>query len=305
MGVVKDTVVTERGLRAEFVKAFGNGEMESRYESLIMRVSSDKSEEKYGWLADVPQLREWVDERKLSGLSDFSYTLANKSYEATLAVNRDELEDDQVGAIKVRIADLAGRAKTHPVKLIMDLMANGATTGLGFDGIAFYSTTHTLDKGVTVQSNKLTGAGTTFANIQADFRAARTALRGFKDSAGEVINQGDLKLAIVCPPSLEGIMREVFIAERIQNGSSNVEVGQVAADNIHVTGRLSGNSWYINEISDGVKPFIVQTRRNITFNSLQDNSETGFMRKQFAYGVDYRVGAGYGLWQKSIKVVNS
>ena len=65
MSIVKDTVAIERGLRAEFVKAFGNGEMSGPLESLIMRVTSTKSVEKYGWLGEVPQMREWIDEARV------------------------------------------------------------------------------------------------------------------------------------------------------------------------------------------------------------------------------------------------
>ena len=303
MGIVKDTVVTERGLNSAFQKGFNNGELPAKIESLFMRVQSTKDSEKYGWLGDVPQLREWVDERKLSGLRDYNYTIVNKSYESTLAIDRDELEDDQIGAVMMRVQDLGERAATHPTKLIYDLMAAG-TVGLAFDGLPFFSASHTLDGGTTTQTNIVSGTGVTYATIKADFNSARALLRTFVDNQGEVINQGELKLAIACSPAVEGIMREVFLADRVGGGDSNTLKGQIAEGNIHTTGRLSGNDWYLYEIGEGVKPFIFQTRRNIEPGFLGKDSEEGFMRKHYKYGVDYRARMAYGLWQKAIMVNN-
>ena len=185
MGIVNSTIVTERGLRATFMEAFNNGELPGNIESLIMRAPSNKGSEKYGWLGNV---REWTDERNISGLEDFDYTITNTSYESTIKVDRDELEDDQIGAVNVRIRDLAKRAATHPTKLLMDLIANGAT-GLGFDGVPFFSASHVLGK-IAAQDNIVSGSGVTFATVQADFRSARERMRGFTDDQGEVINQG-------------------------------------------------------------------------------------------------------------------
>jgi phage major head subunit gpT-like protein len=61
----------------------------------------------------------------------------------------------------------------------------------------------------------------------------------------------------------------------------------------------------MGDISEGLKPFIKQLRQAPEFNSLEGDSEAGFMRKKYLYGIDYRVGFGYGLWQKMIKTVNT
>lgn len=301
---VQDTVVTERGLRAEFMKAFNNGELPAEIMSMLMVVTSNKGSEKYGWLGAVPQMREWLDERKISGLRDYDYTIVNRSYESTIGVDRDEIDDDQLGAVKLRVADLGRRAATHPIELFYDLLDNG-DTGLAFDGQTFWSTTHTLDGGTTTQNNIVTGTGDSFTQVQADFRSARASLRGFVDDQNQVINQGALKFAVVCSPALEGIMREVFIAERVGGGNTNTEKGQVAPENIHVSGRLSGNDWYLLEIGEGVKPIIWQKRQGVETGFLGKDSEEGFMRKKLKFGVDYRTALAYGLWQKAIKVNNA
>ncbi len=118
--------------------------------------------------------------------------------------------------------------------------------------MAFFSASHIFEGG-SAQSNIVSGTGVTFANIQEDFRSARAKIRGFKDDQGEVVNQGELKLMVVCGPALEGKMKEVFGAEKIVSGNDNVEKG--AAD-IYVSGRLTGNDWYLFEVGDVAKPFV-------------------------------------------------
>ena len=56
-----------------------------------------------------------------------------------------------------------------------------------------------------------------------------------------------------------------------------------------------------------IRPFHltgIETALNLVGHEDQYNGK-GFMRKQYVYGIDYRVGFGYGLWQKMIKMVNA
>jgi phage major head subunit gpT-like protein len=59
-----------------------------------------------------------------------------------------------------------------------------------------------------------------------------------------------------------------------------------------------GRAWYLLDTSKMVKPFIFQKRRDYTFTYMDAlTDEAVFSRKEFRYGVDARVNAGYGLWQ--------
>ena len=60
----------------------------------------------------------------------------------------------------------------------------------------------------------------------------------------------------------------------------------------------AGTRWYLADCSRMVKPILFQKRRDYTMvhmDSLTD--ENVFLRDVFAYGVDCRVNAGFGLWQ--------
>lgn len=300
MGQIKNSVVLEKALRSEFMKSFDNGENPADVMPMIMETQSTSNSEKYGWLGSVPQLSEWVDSRKLNGLLDFDYSIPNVHYEGTLQVDRDDIEDDQYGSVKVRIQDLARRAKTHPRKLFFELLAAGET-GLCFDGVAFFSASHKYTADSSAQSNlhsgTKAGATPTTAELAADFIAMRAKLRKVVDEHNEPFNEGELDLMVVASPDLEGVLDEVFGASLISNTTNTLK----GAAKYMTSNRLTGANWYLVDMSGNIKPFIKQDRQAPRFAALEATSEAGFMLKKYKYGIDYRVGFGYGLWQKAIK----
>ena len=54
MGQKVGGIVLEKGLRADFVKAFNNGEDPAEIMPLIMVTQSSSDKEKYGWLGQAP-----------------------------------------------------------------------------------------------------------------------------------------------------------------------------------------------------------------------------------------------------------
>ena len=60
----------------------------------------------------------------------------------------------------------------------------------------------------------------------------------------------------------------------------------------------AGTPWYLLDTSRAVKPLIRQKRREYSFRSMNDlNDDRVFMRDEFAFGVDGRSNAGFGLPQ--------
>lgn len=297
MGIISNALLLEKGLRAEFLKAFNNGESPADVMDMIMETVSTSNAEKYGWLGEVAQLTEWKDERTLRGLADFDYSIPNKDYESTIKVNKNVMEDDQLGAVKIRIRDLAMRAKTHPRKLFFDQLIAGEVE-LGYDGVPFFSNSH--NESGFAQDNLLdytvAGSVPTTAEFQAAFIKARAQLRGFKDDQNEPRNEGELKLKVVASHDLEGVIDEVLTATLLNNTTNTLK----GAATKLVSSRLSGNDWYLMDTSGEIKPMIIQKRSPITFES-QEKGERAFMRKELLYGVDYRVGFGFGVWYKAVK----
>lgn len=301
MSTVVNQITIKRGLRAAFVKAFNNAEDPADVMPFIMETTSDGPDEEYGWLGQSPSMTEWIDERKLKALNEFEYRIPNKDYEATLQVDRNSLQDDRLGAVQVRINDLARKARIHPRKLFFETLEAG-TTELCYDGQPFFSASHT--EGVSgVQSNLQTGTGTSLAQLKADIDTAEATLLSYKDDTGEPYNEGMVRMGIVCHPQLKRKFEELNTLTQINNSDNGMR-GRISQ--ITYSSRLSDvNDWYLADISEGMKGIIKQDRTAPEFESLEGDSDNGFMRKQYLYGIDYRIGFGYGLWQKMIKVTNA
>jgi len=300
MGQIVKPVTLEKGLRAEFMKAFELVET-GKIMSAAMKVDSSAASEKFGWLGSVPQMQEFKDEKSPKGLLDHNYTIANVPYEATLKVDKFAIRNDQLGAVQVRIRDLAGRAKTFPIKLMLDLLINGDTQ-LCYDGQAFFSASHSEGDSGT-QSNIVNGTGTTLAQVTADFMSARTAMMGFLDDQGQPMFEDTIQqdLLIVCGPALQGVMEQMLNSTVLPNNGTNI---LYKAADISVSARLTGNDWYVLNRYGAVKPLVFQENMPIEFGALEGNSDEGFKRRFYLYGVEWYGNAGYGLWQKAVKVNN-
>ncbi len=129
---------------------------ETFWEQVATRVPSTGRSNDYKWLGAMPTLREWIGERQVKNLSAFSYEVVNKPFEATVAVDRDDIEDDNIGVYKPIIQQLAASAKTHPDELVFELLANGFQNKC-FDGKPFFSTSHKIGK--ITYSNMQDGTG--------------------------------------------------------------------------------------------------------------------------------------------------
>ncbi|WP_426036573.1 Mu-like prophage major head subunit gpT family protein [Cypionkella sp. TWP1-2-1b2] len=62
-----------------------------------MDVKSTGSDETYGWLTGVPQMREWLGERYIKSVTAARYTIENRKFESTLRVKRENIEDNRLG----------------------------------------------------------------------------------------------------------------------------------------------------------------------------------------------------------------
>lgn len=299
-----DLIVLTKGLKVTFFKAYDA--RTPHYPEVCTIVQSSAVSETHGWLGTSPEMQEWKDERTPKGLLDHNYTIENLHYENSIGVDLDDLADDQIGQIYIRINDLGERARTHPDKLLNQLRVNG-TSNLCYDGQYFYDTDHSEGSSGT-QSNIITGSGLGLSNIEADIDAAVVAFLTFKDDRGAPYFDGDdLEYLITAPPALKAVFEKLLKSMEI-SGSTNTkkDFAKLRIDN-----RLTNTKdYYIDIVNRYVKPFIFQNRQEIQFTTTNSKnqdfmSDIQFMSKVVYYGADARYNFGYGLWQESIKVNNS
>lgn len=145
----------------------GLGSYTSMVAVLATIINSTSSEETYGWLGDIPKLREWIGDRQIKGLSAKGYTIKNRKFESTIEVPRDDIEDDKLGLYGPRIQMLGQSAAQHPDEVLFELI-NAAFTTLCFDGQNFFDTDHPVGKPGQEASVSNMQAGTGEAWILAD-----------------------------------------------------------------------------------------------------------------------------------------
>ena len=133
------------------------GTVESMVELIAMRSPSTGRSVDYKWLGDFPMMREWIGDRVIKDLSAFHYEIVNKPFESTIEVDRDDIDDDQIGVYVPMIQGLAQAAKQHPDILAFALLKLGFSTAC-YDGQYFFDTDHPV-KDASV-SNSGGGSGT-------------------------------------------------------------------------------------------------------------------------------------------------
>lgn len=277
-----------RGIYVGFNTIFNKalGDYKPLYPEIATVTPSTTDTETYAWLGDIPGMREWIGEREIQNLTASEYTIKNKSYEATIGIDRDVIEDDRIRLWSSNISALAQNAAKNPDKLIFRLLAEGFTSKC-FDGKPFFSDAH--------KTGGRTVSNMSHAKLSLDaYIAARASMMSLTNSKGEPLALVPDKLVV--PPALEKEARDILVADFI-NGTKNTMQGTAKP---LVAPQLAGHdsAWFLLCTTQPVKPLIYQERKKPKFVSKTNETDDNvFMSKQFLYGVDARGNAGYGFWQ--------
>lgn len=151
-------------LRVGFSTAFQRvlSQAPSDYTRVATVVRSTNASNKYGWLGNMPGMREWLGDRVVHGLSEHDYTLVNKPFELTVGVKRDDIEDDNLGVYTPMIEMMASAAGSKPDEMVFAALKNGFSSAC-FDGQNFFDTDHPViaaDGSTGTASNTGGGSGT-------------------------------------------------------------------------------------------------------------------------------------------------
>ncbi len=270
---------------------------------ICQEVNSETEMESYNWLGSVPQMQQWVAERKPAGAAANNFVIRNLDWEASIEVDRNTFEDDKLHLVEPRIRDLAHEAARHPRQLAFSLLTGGFTSK-GWDGLNFFSD-HSNGGKVWLNNNLAA-----IALNSTNYGTAIATLRGAKDDRGRPLDP-DLS-----PKNTQLIVGPLLQEVALQILHSDFTVGPAAASGGGGAGTLAANIWkgsaapevtaYIKDHSwfvtyngrAGSRPFIFQWRKKPQFTALMDpnSSEVVFMRKKYYYGADSRYNVGYGFF---------
>lgn len=301
MAVINTGLLT-KGLRSEFFERFNAAK--THFQDLTTRIQSNSDIETYKWLGSVPRMREWGTGRVAKGIGTETYSIENLKYESTLEVDRDEISDDKTGQIRIRIGELAVRAATHKDFLLSQLLTNGETAGFNsYDGVSFFNDAHVSGSSGS-QDNLLTSDAVdpddpTVTEFKAALKTAIGQLMGFKDDQGDPMSISATGLACIVPTTMYLTALEAVNAT-IVSSTSNITQG--VARIIAFPWLTDLSKWYLVKTDGVIRPFIFQDREPVEFTALTEDSDEGFRREKFLYGIRSRYRLAYGYWQFATRV---
>lgn len=282
-----------RNLTATFNKALAETQV-SLWMKIAMRIPSGSAETVHQWVSRFPQMREWIGEKQLQQLAAFKYTVPNKDFEATIEVQRNDIEDDNLGIYAAQARAAGESARCLPDEIVADLVNRGFESEC-FDGKKFFSGVHPY-AGKGEFSNKGTKALAiaTLDDAKASYGAARTAMRKAKDDAGRPLNVSPNILLV--PPALEDDANALMRTDRLEDGKPNIYKG--TAEVVCDARLTSDTAWFLIDGSRAVKPFIFQERKKAkVVQSTGMDSDHVFLRKSYLFGCEARAAGGYGFPQ--------
>ena len=246
----------------------------------------------YPMHAKLAKLRQWEGERKIVNAKSYRYNLDNEKYELTLEVDRDDIEDDNIGVYSMVIDDMGQQSRLWPDDLVFAAILAGGTE-TAYDGTAFFSNSHDLG-GHTVD-NLFASTALTADN----FAAARAAMMEYTGEDGESLRVRPDVLLV--PPALEVKARKIVQASTIVESSAAVDNVLRGLCEVVVAPQLSTSAggldttWYLLDTSRPIRPFIFQQRMAPEMVALTSpNDEHVILRDKYLYGVKARGAAGYG-----------
>ena len=248
----------------------------------------------YSWLGQMPSLREWIGDRQVKSVATKDHQLTNRDFEATVAVKRNDILDDQIGVWTPMMSGLGEAAKKWPDVQLAAFLEAGESTA-HYDGVNFFSATHPVDlfdssKGT--YSNYYTG-GSAKPLSAANYQAVRAAMAQTKGEGGRILNV--LPDLIIVPPALERTALTLVNADMIPGdaatgaSSNTAPVSNIlkgSAQVLVVPELTSDTTWYLACTKKPVKPLLFQLREPPVFVQYVSPSDPSvYARREFEYGV--------------------
>lgn len=266
------------------------------YPQFTMTVTSSTKIATYGWLARMQKMREWLGPRQVQNLSTYSTQLTNRTYENTLGLDREEIEDDMLGLFNARVQELGRTGAYFPQQVVLQAIADNAVS---FDGKAFFATDHPLasPSGGAAQSN----LGSDLFSPKG-WNDVRTRMMNYVGEDGRPM--GVIPNLVIIPPEYERMAKYIFNLEILPGASQNPQKGEATYVVIPEWAGLT--QWLAVDTRGPIKPFLFQDRKPIELVSKTALSDDNmFFQKELLWGIDARGAAMGTVWWLAHKSTGS
>ena len=288
--------ITKKGTLAQF-----NAAMETApnvWQDHAQQIPSDTGTETHVWTGTLPEPREFISGRNFGGIRDFTFDIANKTYELSYLINRESMEDDRHGLVNKRTMEAAQVWATFKDKQLATLLEAGDTSTATYDGTALFADTRTIGGSANID-NSLTRAVTASTNLTSAeaglvMQDAFTALAGFQDDHGRAgYNASSMQqLRVIAHPQYVRGFTEFLESTQLSNSDNPWGKGLAQLDILNYL-TAATVTLYVHAVGSPTRAVVYQERTPLeieVFNGTQDVAlNNGVMvlcrqRYCFAYG---------------------
>lgn len=261
------------------------------YQKLATILTSTTTVEVYPFLEQFGGMREWIGDRQIKGVSSQKLSVANRDFEDTVSVKRNDIEDDKYALYTHLVQAMGFNAAQLWGELAFEALLGGDEAHW-IDELAFFCATRKYGEDSVI--NNL-GSASLSMSAYADARVTMMQYKGHNGRSIKVTPN-----LLVVGPSNEGKAYDILknsrklTAEIIGSGENAqtltgaVDNGYAGTAEIMVSPEL-GSEWFLADVSKPLKPIIVQKRKEPRLTRMDNDSDDNvFMRKEYLYGTDAR-----------------
>ena len=249
------------GFKRNFEK--GLESVSTEYLSYSTVVPSNTSIETYPFLEKFGGMSEWLTDRQIKNVASKKLELKNRKFEDTVALRREDVEDDQYGIYAPVMQEMGFAAANLWGELAVEALYSGAVD-TWIDDKTFFATDHAY--GSNTINNKTTSALS--SSTYAAARLAMLSYKGHNDRALKVLPN-----LLIVGPALEAtafdILQQELVIDSAATGGTTDYVGGAIRNRWRGTAKyivlpeLTGtyaNYWFMCDVSRPLKPVVVQQR---------------------------------------------
>jgi len=206
-------------LRAALSAQPGSDSLASLCPTLPSQVIAGASQD-LSFLGMPPAMRKWAETRGAKRIMQYAASVRLDKFEATVDVARELLENDQTMQVRDAVAELAARVNAWKAARIANLINSNSTA---FDGKALFADDHTWGDSGTIDNNTTSAAasGTTPTANEAAAQLCTIAdlILGWKDDAGEPVNEDITEFAVIAGPTQAAPHRQAISSMQLDTGA--------------------------------------------------------------------------------------
>lgn len=278
-----------RAIAEEFAglwTAAWNNPTKNDFIALVTEYTSSGAGNDYAMLEQMQGWREWYGARKFEDIKSDTYRLANRTFEKSITIPREDIEDDQIGIYSPLVAQMVEGYQQLIVELIIDdvLVANPTA----YDGTALFSESRTYG------SHTIDNA-TSAVFSSAAFSTAMETMQSYmfhNDRPGLV-----RPTLLIVGPAYEQTAWDVVVNQLTASSNASVQNFNAARGVVlMISPWLSGDNedlWFLADTTKAVGPIILQRRAGP--ETQMSDAETVMRTNVLDYMARARLAVGPGV----------